>query len=299
MSNLFNRYVWLTDLIYRKRKITFEEINEQWRASELNYSGDDIPLKTFHNHRHAIEDMFDISIECDRRNGYVYYIDNSEDMERGGVRQWLINTFAINNLINESHKLKHRILFEKIPSGQYYLTAIIEAMRDSIAIEIVYQSFGAEESHIATIEPYAVKVFKQRWYLLGYNGSQIKAYSLDRIFSLKSSEKSYSLPSSFDSEEYFYNSYGIINDSNIPATEIRIKANGIKAKYIAALPLHHSQTEINKCDNYTIYSFYLSPTYDFRQELLSHGAEIEVLSPQWFRDDIISQIKEQLKMYEL
>ncbi len=299
MSNLFNRYVWLTDLIYRKRKVTFEEINEQWRNSELNYSGDNIPLKTFHNHRHAIEDIFDICIECDRRNGYVYYIDNSEDLKRRGVRQWLINTFAENNLISESRKLKHRILLEKIPSGQRYLSAIIEAMRDGMALELTYQSFGADEQQTITFEPYALKVFKQRWYVVGNNGKQVKIYSLDRISSLESSNKIYTLPTDFDCEEYFAASYGIINDSRIPVTEVRIKAKGIKAKYIATLPLHHSQVEIEKSENYTIYSYYLSPTYDFRQELLSHGAELIVLSPQWFRDEIAEIIKEQFKAYKL
>lgn len=63
-------------------------------------------------------------------------------MERGDARQWLLNTFAVNNLINESHKLKNRILFEHIPSGQQFLTPIIEAMLDNMTIEITYQSFG-------------------------------------------------------------------------------------------------------------------------------------------------------------
>lgn len=124
-SNLFNRYVWLVDIIYRRGKITFEEINEYWQRSLLNLDGEDLPLRTFHNHRQAIEQMFDINIECDKRNGYKYYIENTDDMERGGVRSWLLNTFAVNNLINESHKLKQRILFEKIPSGQMHLTSII------------------------------------------------------------------------------------------------------------------------------------------------------------------------------
>ena len=75
-SNLFNRYVWLIDLIYRKKNITFEEINEQWQRSSLNYAYDNLPLRTFHNHRKAIEQMFDINIECDKRNGYSYYIEN-------------------------------------------------------------------------------------------------------------------------------------------------------------------------------------------------------------------------------
>ena len=101
MSTLFNRYVWLVDLIYRRGRITFEEINDNWLRSSLNTNEEDIPLRTFHNHRKAIEQMFDINIECDKRNGYKYYIENVEDVERGGVRSWLINTFAINNLIKE------------------------------------------------------------------------------------------------------------------------------------------------------------------------------------------------------
>ena len=114
---LFNRYVWLVDTIYRAGRISFEEINERWQRSSLNDTGEELPLKTFHNHKNAIQQMFDINIECDRRGGYLYYIEHAEDMERGGVRTWLLNTFAVNHLINESHHLKRRILFEEIPSG--------------------------------------------------------------------------------------------------------------------------------------------------------------------------------------
>ena len=84
--NLFNRYVWLVDTIYRREKITFEEISDLWSCSTLNDTGEDLPLRTFHYHRQAIEEMFYINIECDKRNGYVYYIENRDDMERGGVR---------------------------------------------------------------------------------------------------------------------------------------------------------------------------------------------------------------------
>lgn len=120
-ARLFHRYVWLVDLIDRyNNRITFEELNERWLNNSMS-GGEDLPLRTFHNHRKAIEELFDINIECDKRNGYTYYIENGEDMERSGVRQWLLNTFAVNNLINESRKLKHRILFEQIPSGQQFL----------------------------------------------------------------------------------------------------------------------------------------------------------------------------------
>lgn len=60
-SVLFSRYVWLVETIQRAGKITFEEINDKWTHSRLNYSGHDLPLRTFHNHRYAIGEMFDIN----------------------------------------------------------------------------------------------------------------------------------------------------------------------------------------------------------------------------------------------
>lgn len=74
----------------------------------------------------------------------------------------LLNTFAINNLINESHKLKHRILFEKIPRGQEYLTTIIEAMRDNFSLMITYKAFWQDNPATFEIRPYFIRVFKQR-----------------------------------------------------------------------------------------------------------------------------------------
>jgi len=286
-KDLFNRYIWLVDTIYRAGKITFEEINERWLRNEMS-EGKELPLRTFHNHRIAIEEMFDINIDCDKRNRYVYYIGNKDDMERGGVRSWLLNTFAVNNLINESHKLKHRILFEEIPSGQHYLTPIIEAMRDELAIEITYQSFWRDEPNTFEIEPYCVKVFKQRWYLLAFNPfyKNLRIYALDRILNLHATGKTFKLSKDFDAQTFFKNSFGIIVDENIKPCVVKLKVSGTKRKYFQTLPLHASQQEIETTDDYSVFSYFISPTFDFKQEILSHGDDIEVIFPERFREDI-------------
>ena len=287
-SNLFNRYVWLVDTIYRRGKITYEEISDLWSRSTLNEDGEELPLRTFHNHRQAIEEMFDINIECDKRNNFTYYIENSEDMKRGGVRSWLLNTFTINRLINESHKMKHRILFEQIPSGQRFLTPIIEAMRDDLIIKITYQSFWNDSPRIYEIEPYCVKVFRQRWYVVAKSQfhNSVRTFSLDRIQNLQTTEKKFKLPKKFCPETFFKDAFGIIVDRDVETCEVQIKAFGNKRKYFQTLPLHHSQEELVISENESIFSYYLSPTFDFRQELLSHGDEITVLSPQWLREEI-------------
>lgn len=298
-ARLFHRYVWLVDLIYRySYRITFEEINYRWINSNLNSTGEDFPLKTFHNHKTAIQSMFDINIECDKRNGYTYYIDNSDDMERGGVRSWLLNTFAVNNLINESHKLKHRILFEKIPSGQQFLAPIIEAMRDSVTVEVTYQNYWQDKSYTFEVQPYCVKVFRQRWYVIGNSAKdEIRIYSLDRVQSLQITENKFALPAGFDGEEYFVNCFGISHYGKPEFITVRVYNEEKKDRYFKSLPLHHSQEIIEQNEEYTIFRYYLQPTYDFRQELLSHGSEVEVLSPKWFREEISNIIKEQITFY--
>lgn len=299
MSHLFNRYVWLVDTIHRAGKISFEVINNRWCNSELNTLQEDLPLRTFHNHRKAIEQMFSINIECDKRNGYTYYIENSKDLERGGVRSWLLNTFAVNNLINESHKLKHRILFEQIPSGQQFLAPIIEAMRDSVTVEITYQNYWHEKSFTFEVCPYCVKVFRQRWYLVAYSDyyKEMRIYSLDRVLCINPTTNHFDVPVDFDGEEYFSTVFGVSNCQKAELVDVKVFHEEKKERYFKSLPLHHSQEVIEEGDGYTIFRYFIQPTYDFRQELLSHGAEVEVLSPKWFREEIKEVIEEQKLLY--
>lgn len=296
-KDLFDKYIWLVDTIYRAGKITFEEINERWLRSRLS-EGEDIPLRTFHNWRIAIEQVFDININCNRKGGYYYYIENADDMQKGGVRNWLLNTFAVNNLINESHHLKRRILFEEIPSGRKYLTSVIEAMRDGLEIELYYQSYWYEEPSTYTLQPYCIKVFKQRWYVIGFckERNNIRTFSLDRIQQLTTLDAKFVYPKDFDPEAYFADYFGIMIENKKLET-IRIKVYGMHVQYIRALPLHRSQCEIETTVDYSIFEYRMKPTLDFRQELLSRGVDVEVLAPLTFREEMIQSVEKMSSLY--
>jgi len=130
-ANIFGRYVWLIDTIRRHKRLTFEEINSLWKQSGLSYGdNDDLPLRTFHNHRKAIADIFDVDIDCDVKDGYRYYINDPEQLEDDGLRSWLIDSYSVLNQIQADKKLQGRIIFEDIPSGHEWLTTITQAMRD-------------------------------------------------------------------------------------------------------------------------------------------------------------------------
>jgi hypothetical protein len=298
-SHLFNRYVWLVDTIHSNGAMSFEDINEKWIASGLNEEHEDFPLRTFHNHRTAIAEMFDLDIACDRRNNNKYYIANADEMKGGGLRMWLLNAFSVSNLIQESRQLRSRILFEDIPSGQKYLTSIIEAMRDQRSLTITYQGFWREAPATFEVYPYCVKVFKQRWYVVAYSPhkKQILIYALDRFQGLSRTNNIFQVPEDFDGEIFFMDYFGIIVDDKTEAQTVEIKVYHGQNNYLRALPLHHSQKEIESTDTYSIFSYYMKPSYDFRQELLSHGADIEVLSPEWFREEMAAQARGMDELY--
>lgn len=294
---LFKKYIWIISTIYNNGKISFKDLNDKWVDSYLS-DGKKIPRKTFHNQRVKIEEIFDVNIECDRASN-EYYIENSEDIEKDKIRSWLLNTFALKNLINESDKIKDRIIPEANPSGQKHLSRIVEAMRKNNTLIITYLSFFKEEEARFELEPYFIKVFKQRWYVIGRSPylDKVKVYALDRISDPEILDKSFELPADFVPESYFLNSFGVISDNKKPPEKVQIKVYGHQVKYIRALPLHHSQQEIETTTEYSIFSYFVYPSYDFKQELFSHLSNIEVLSPKSFRNEMKKEAKKLLDRY--
>ena len=307
-TTLFRRYIWLIDTIYQAGNITREEIDRKWSQCSYNYDRESrIPERTFHRHKEAIQELFGIEIKCSKQRGSAYYIANAEDMKMDGVRQWLVNTFAINNLINDSQQLRHRILFEEVPSGQRFLTPIIEAMRDEVAIRITYQSYHDAEPYTTEVHPYCVKIFKQRWYLLAYRPDKKgeRIYALDRMQDMSPTTTKFRIPKDFDAEKYFKDFYGVYTDPLDGPEVVKIKVSAWQAQYVRSLPLHHSQKEIevvpdsapDKKDGYSIFEYCIVPTEDFLQELRTHGHQLVVKEPDWVRDEMKWEAEETVKAY--
>ncbi len=99
-ANIFGRYVWLIEQFRRYGRLTYEEINDHWHKSGLSYGdNDDLALRTFHNHRKAIFDIFEVDIACDVKGGYKYYINNRGELESDNLRIWLIDSYTAMNQI--------------------------------------------------------------------------------------------------------------------------------------------------------------------------------------------------------
>lgn len=299
-ANLFNRYIWLVDVIYAAGHISYAEINRKWQHATINDQHQScIPRRTFVNWRNEVELLFHINIECDKSTN-TYYIANMEDISAHSIRQWLLNTFSLSTVLTNCEDLREQIILEDIPSGARFLTTLIEAMREKHSVQLTYQRFNAEQAHSFRFSPYCVKVFKQRWYTAGLSSDhpgEVRVYSLDRIHAIESLAETYTIPKDFRAKEFFNNVYGIFVSKEEPQI-VQLKVVAGAANYLRSLPLHHSQTETEQHADYSIFTLYLAPTFDFIQELRTFGDEIEVLSPDSLVESFRNLAQAYRKMYE-
>ena len=314
--NQLNKYVWLVETIHRARKrggITLKEIQSRWLDSDIS-EGTELSRRTFINNLHAVEELFEITIECG--SGYRYHIECGDCFEEGRARNWLLNAFSLNVMVGNSRKLKDRVLLEDMPSGRNYLEDIIKAMRDNRVIFISYYSYNAEKYNEFDIHPYFVKAFKKRWYVIAYRpgtddvrcyaldrmehviiSDDVRCYALDRMEHVIISDKVFKMPKNLEPAEYFKDCFGIINNKNSEVQKVVLKVDAFQSNYIRDLPLHDSQKETKRTDEYSIFEYHLKPEFDFEQEIFSNMDAMEVLEPLWLREEVKERIKNLASKY--
>lgn len=286
-KNYFKSYIWLLETLQSRGHLTLRELQSLWLRSSVNDEQKKLAPRTFSNHSKSIEDIFGIEIACDRRDN-TYYIKNEDEIGGSDIRNWMLAALSLNNLLNESAGLKDRIIFENVPSSQKYLSTVIQAIRDGKVINVTYQSFRKQAPDTLVLEPYFLREYKRRWYLYAHkdNDEGPHMFALDRIQDMKIGKTDFSLPDEFNAREYFAGIYGPRVYHNMKAETVVLKVSGMQAKYFKSLPLHCSQEIIKETPEYTVFKYFLTPDYDFKQDVLSFGTSVEVLEPERVRKEI-------------
>lgn len=295
--NLVNRYVWLVDTISRYGRITLKDLNKAWLRSEIS-EGKPLARRTFFHYRDGVEEMFDINIQCDKST-FEYYIDTSGEEHNARLQSWLVDSVSISGMLSGAHDISGRIMLENVPSARQYLPVVIDALKQNRRISFSYKSYTrSRPTDGIVLEPYFVKIFKQLWYVIGLNvkDKHVKTYSLDRMSQLNLLQDTFVMPEDVNPSEFFKDCFGIITNRNRPK-RIVLRVEPTQAKYFRALPLHSSQQE-EVHDEYSVFTYQMRITYDLKEELMSHGASIEVLEPQELKLLIRNELEQALKNYE-
>ena len=300
-GDLFRRYIWLAQVIFDagEEGVTLSEVASKWERSILNFSGEPLPRRTFQNHLEQIKSMFDIDILCNKST-FRYYIADRSDIGKQPVLAWLFNSFSINNTISVCKGLSDRIIFDQVPNGYEFIEPITTAMHLNRKVSIAYQKFRDDEPIPYLVDPYCLKNFHQRWYLVGFcnQKSAMRTYCLDRIKWVEVSDDVFEMPADFNAREYFNNAFGVRVNSSSGPCEVKLRIDSNERRYVRTLPIHHSQKEIVTEEYYSVFSYYVYPTVEFFLEILAHGCGVEVLEPEWFRKDIIKEINYMKRNYK-
>lgn len=282
----------------RKRSATFAEI-EDYLALESEVQGYNfnVSKRTFQRDRDDIRSLYNIDILFDFSKK-VYYIDFDGQPE---ASERILEAFDTFNALNVADRLSKHIHFEKRkPQGTEHLYGLLHAMKNQVQITFVYQKYWEDELTERTVEPYALKEFKNRWYILSKDLSDnaIKSFALDRITDLDISKRKFTVPKDFDVNEYYRYCFGIISPNGHQPEDVILSFNAFQGKYIKSLPLHDSQRIlVDNADELRI-QLKLFITHDFFMELLSFGDNLKILEPQSLIDDLKSTVRNINKRYE-
>lgn len=285
-SEKFREYIWLVNTISRHQPITLDKINELWISTEMS-GGIELSRSTFLRHKDAIEEMFGLYIECNRHNGYRYYIGNEYVLHENSVQNWLLSTLTASSLISESLSMQHRILLESVPVNSNWLAQVVQAMRGSRKIRLSYCRYQSSENKSYLLEPYCLKLFRQRWYLLGRNGKgSFSVYAFDRIQKMEVLDEKFVIDEYFDAEDFFSECYGVVIGDHSQPVRIVLRAFGWERYSMLDVPVHHTQQVIREAEDHTDFEVTLRPTSDFKAHLLSRGRWLKVLHPTTLAEEI-------------
>ena len=215
------------------------------------------------------------------------------------MTNWIVHSSELSQALSDSREVARNIFLEEVPSARDYLSLAVEALKEKQCLRFDYAPYSrSTPTRDVIVEPYFLKLFKQRWYLTGNvpTDKAIKTYALDRMISPVLTGINYSIPDDFDAESYFRDSFGIIFTQG-EVKNIMLKVDSRQAKYFRALPLHHSQQELIH-DTYSIFTYKMKITADFIQELLSHGSSVMVMQPPELRAMVLNELRNTLALYD-
>lgn len=288
------RLQWLIEIISNYQPITLKEIQEKWSNCSLNCEDKSYARRTFAEHIDAIYDAFGITIRCNKY--HEYYIDKEES---NPTTDWIVDSFSINNTLNEAKALKSRIKLEDVPSGRMWLMLILQAMMNNNCLEITHQSFKKNQPTTRTMRPYFMQSHNRRWYLYAVdeNDGKMLTLALDRMSNVIQLHKTFKLPKNFNPEDHLAKGYGASIYDDVKPERVRVKTTAYAANFMRTLPLHESQVEVEQNDEYSVFEFYLPPVKEFIYDILHRGESVEIISPESVRKQFTEIVQNLAKRY--
>jgi predicted DNA-binding transcriptional regulator YafY len=281
----------------RRKPSSFNEIASYLeRQSELEDYDFVISKRTFKRDTEDILSIYSIEIKYNFTDK-VYYI---EDEGNPAKSDRLLEAFDTLYVLNMTEDLSNYIHLEPIrPKGTDNLYGLIHAIKNKLHIRFDYEKYWEDSITNRQVEPYCLKEFKNRWYLVAkdYKGTHPKTFALDRMADLEITSTKFTVPASFDMHEMFRYCYGIITPQDQKPEEVVLSFAPDQGKYIKSLPLHETQEILEDTEGELRIKLKVYITHDFIMELLSYSNNVKVLQPVSLANRLKKEYEKAWKLY--
>lgn len=281
----------------RKHPVTFNELADFLeRASEFHGFTLTKAKRTIQRDLTSIRSIYNIDIRFDFKRG-VYMLDPDDNQEKN-LR--MVEALDLFNAMKVTENISGIIHFEKHrPQGSENLNGLLHAIQNRVQVEFTYSKFWEDESSQRIAEPYSLKEFKNRWYLLAvdHKDQSMKTFALDRLTNLDITRRKFKYPQQFEVNGYFANCFGIITPNDEELQEIVLSFDPFQGKYIKSLPLHESQEVLVDDEHEIRIKLKVYLTHDFLMEILSHGENVKVIQPSGLIKTLKSNYTNALNQY--
>lgn len=291
----------MAEKLYNKLKRLYLVVNKL-RSSPASKSellnllqehGLSIEVATFERDKKTLKEDFGIQLVYDAHL-QKYKLEEMDDRELAQLIQFLqFNQLsqALNANLSSSVKLLDYIDFENetLLKGIEHLHQLIVATKNQLTISFKHYSFQSQKTHTITLNPYLLKQYQSRWYVVGQTSyGAVRTFGIDRISELEVSTDHFTVEK-LEIREKFSNCVGI-SAYAMPKELVQISFEISQKPYLNHLPLHASQKLIDENENEVIYEYHVINNFEFRQHILKYGAMAKVRSPK----SLVKQIQKEL-----
>ena len=298
MSKL-KKCLYLIDLLSRRGPMSLKEINEHYQYSSL-YDGEIIP-RTFARYKDYIAETFPCYIDYNQSTNQYFLKRYHQYGQDDSLYNYLLSAYHIEGMSELAVKHRDKVKLLDAPTGVENVQIILEAIDKQKGIECVYYSFDRATKKQQLLIPYFLKTWEQRWYLAAEPDNHhhgISIFALERMDSIRRTEQKMLPSNDVTADEYWEGSFGVNHSDNQVPEQIVIKAYGAQAEYIRALPIHESQKELERTDEYTIFEYHIVPCFNLFQQLLWHREKLEIVEPIEMREEMKKIVQNIISLYK-
>ena len=185
--------------------------------------------------------------------------------------------------------------------GLIHLEGLYPLIKEGREILVNYKPFTWKEEVEYIIQPFLIKEYNNRWFLLGWKPDEKKytVLGLDRIQQFKETGNGILKSKQMELALLLRNIIGVSFTKGVEPLEVKLWVSKAQLPYFTTKPMHPTQKLIEEQQEGSVFSFQLIPNFELEQKILMLGERVKVIAPNNLASRIQERLRAAIKNYEI